>query len=435
MSPNPVTDLSTVETGFNVFTDSDQWRRRSSDFEVAADVTDAVVALDSALQLPPVDFMNTEFPEHRRLCLFVCGFWTLPEEVEGRVQSLARANEVTKAAAFALIQNQPKLAFEVLKSGAQGALEKQLSLALAGYIKGATDAIWPEIIRDVAADLEDPYAHSIFTFCAHGDWHHVLKEARLPLADQIGIAMMYLNDKELTIHITKTLSQAVHEGNLEAIVLTGLTESAIPLFENYIRRTFDLQTTVLALAFASPRFFTDSRVDIWKETYRSYLDRWRFFIERTKFDILCVKLSNPQRHRSSVPLVPGQMFIRCAFCDQNLDRTGDQRLSGDGPHSSGTHLERVFGDARSGTSCPKCGRHLPRCVICMQWVGVPDPHTRGGVAQGMSKEEALERFTAVCRTCWHMSHASHSEQWFRRHNVCPVPGCDCRCTSLDVGIG
>lgn len=46
----------------------------------------------------------------------------------------------------------------------------------------------------------------------------------------------------------------------------------------------------------------------------------------------------------------------------------------------------------------------------------------------------LDDFIIVCRSCWHMSHGSHAEEWFAEHEVCPVPECECRCGEMDGAV-
>ena len=81
----------------------------------------------------------------------------------------------------------------------------------------------------------------------------------------------------------------------------------------------------------------------------------------------------------------------------------------------------------------------------MLWLGVPDPGSKGvaaaaAAASGGGHEndrnrDPLREFVVVCRGCWHMSHAGHAEEWFREHDVCAVPGCECRCGEVDAGVG
>ena len=354
------------------------------------------------------------------------------------MKHLVLQGQNTHAAALAMIHDQAKLAFQALRNGTASATHREISLALAGFVKGSTDDIWDETVREIAKSSDDPYARAILALVSYGDWHDVLLETSLPLRDRIGVALMYLDDEELTQYIEETTSECVEQGDIEGIILTGLGEKAVPLFENYIIKFADLQTAVLAMALTTPRYFTDLRVGLWRDTYRSHLNAWRMFIPRVHFDVQCTKLSTLPGQRPLLPPPPRQITLRCNHCDQALDRNPDHASAPartPAPATSfGTHQGSIFGDIKSGSVCPKCGRHMPRCVICMMWLGTPDPHTRGGAAAAAAAEkDPMSKFISMCRSCWHMSHGGHAQEWFAEHDVCPVPECECRCVEIDAG--
>ena len=418
---------------------SDHMYRRLTAFNTHADFGDAVIVLAESLE-KTFPTWKTDSQEHRRVCLYTCGLGLSPQLVEATVKEMIDNSEKTKAAALAIIHSGGKLALQALRAGIISAVDRELSLALAGYLNGLTgdrNDTWHETIQNLAMDLQDPYARAILAFVSRGDWHDVLQETSLPLRDRVGIALMYLPDDELTQYINTSTNEAIKAGDIEGIILTGLGPKSVPLFENYIQKFSDLQTAVLALAFASPRYFTDPRVTTWRQTYRTQLDELGMFLQRAQFDVQHSKLSSLPDGASTLPSPPRQISIRCTYCDQSLDRNPDHNATA--PNTStnhGIHQGSIFGiTGKAGTACPKCGRHMPRCVICMNWVGVPDPHTKGAVAKPMEKKEAMDNFVSVCRGCWHVTHAGHAEEWFRRHSVCPASGCDCRCVDVDIAVG
>lgn len=399
------------------------------------------------------------------------------------MKDLAGKGQNTRAAALAIIHDQPKLAFLALRNGAASSAHRELSLALAGFVKGNTDDTWNETVQEIAKELDDPYARAVLALVSHGDWHDVLAETSLPLRDRVGIALMYLDDEELTDYIGSITTECIEQGDIDGIVLTGLTEQSIPLFQTYIQKFGDLQTTVLALSHTSPRYFSSPLVDHWRESYRSFLNTCRLFLQRVQFDIQSTKLSTPPNRKPLLPPAPRQVSLRCNNCDQALDRNPDNIPSPPAPSPSSTtafgttHQGSIFGDSRAGTICPKCGRHMPRCVICMLRLGTPDPSSKGALESGRKKKVVLatgagggagigigigtgtgtgtgtgagtgtagvhagekptgvlDDFITVCRSCWHMSHASHAEEWFAEHEVCPVPECECHCGVMDGGL-
>ena len=437
--------------------DSQRGPNKLSKPTYAKDVSDTVDILCDKLDLPEFRMVETDAPNHRRLCLHTCGLGLPYEKLEATVQDFVRQGQNTKAAALAIIHDQAKLAFQALRSGNASPAQKELSLALAGYNKGVIDDTWEQTVRDIKNDLDDPYARAILALVSYGDWHDVLAETSLPLRDRVGIALMYLTDDELTHYINDNAAECIREGDVEGVVLTGLTERAVSLFENYIRKFSDLQTAILVMSFSCPRYITDPRVDLWRHTYRSHLNNWGMFIQRVQFDVQCTKLSVSITGKPEIRLPSRQVSIRCNNCDQALHRKSNSILPPGSFDNFGTHQGSIFGEAKSGTVCPKCGRHMPSCVICMQWLGMPDPHSRGAVEEAKRKTaesendsiadgDPLEKFLTVCRRCWHMSHGAHSREWFEGrfnertqewiggHDKCPVPGCDCTCKAIDVEI-
>ena len=434
-------------------------------------IGNAIESLAKSLQLPESRAIETAFPMHRQLCLHTCGLGLPYQQLEADVKDLVQHGHNTKAAALAIIHDQPKLSFTALRNGKASSAHRELSLALAGFVKGNTDDTWDETVREVAKELNDPYARAILALVSYGDWHDVLAETSLPLKYRIGVALMYLDDLELTRYIDSTAAACIKHGDIEGIVLTGLTEKTVPLFQAYMLKFSDLQTPTLAMSFTSPKYFSDPLIDFWRVSYRSLLNTYRLFIQRVQFDVQATKLSVRSVARGGKPaLAPPsrQVSLRCNNCDQALDRNPDHvstSLAGPQPQVKSpfgnSQPTTMFGDAKSGAICPKCGRHMPRCVICMMWLGMPAsyPYSTGGAGEpkstvktlgsghpningnGSAEEnqekktakDVMKDFIAVCRRCWHMSHGAHSEEWFEQHDVCAVPGCECRCVDLDGG--
>ena len=82
---------------------------------------------------------------------------------------------------------------------------------------------------------------------------------------------------------------AVEEGNLEGILLTGLTPRGDDLAAAYVNRTADVQSATILFAQVVPKKFKDERAEMWRETYRDLLDVWQLWHERATFDIACRK--------------------------------------------------------------------------------------------------------------------------------------------------
>ncbi|KAL8657363.1 MAG: hypothetical protein Q9226_001989 [Calogaya cf. arnoldii] len=419
----------------------------------------AVEAICRSLDLPGLIHIESSLPAHRRLSLYICGFGLSGKEMNIAVENLTNEGQNTKAALLALIHDDPTQASRVLRTGSRPA-DRELSLALAGFIKGVTDDTWDETIQNIARTSTDPYARGIFALVRSGSWHDVLQETSLPLKFRIGIALMYLADDELTTYITTSTNACTYHGDVEGIVLTGLSSKAVPLFQNYILKYHDLQTAILAISHTSPRYFPSTIVETWRAEYRTRLNTYRLFIHRVRFDTGATKLSVASGNNGKPSLAPParQVSLKCSNCEQVMDRNPAHVPATPAPPgavsftSSNDQNRSIFADdVKNGTACPKCGKHLQRCVVCMLWLGMPDPHTKGGEhanAVDMERSRELQDdggkergrmlmkdFICVCRGCWHMMHVGHAEKWFRTNRTCPVPGCACACGERDGGFG
>ncbi|KAL8948359.1 MAG: hypothetical protein Q9222_005455, partial [Ikaeria aurantiellina] len=363
------------------------------------DISYAIEATCRSLGLPELSLVETALPAHRRLCLFICGF-ILPDKTSDIViRDLIKQEEFTKAAALALIHNQSTQAINVLKSDPASS-HRELLLALAGFVKGSTDDTWSETIQAVATSLSDPYARAILAFVRTGSWHDVLSETSLPLSFRLGIALMYLTDENLTSYISTQTAECVTHGDIEGIILTGLSWKAVPLFQSYILKyNNDIQTAILALSHTCPRYFPSPLVDTWREEYRAQLNTHRLFIPRVRFDTGATKLSIRDDNKPTLNPPPRQVSIKCSSCEQPLDRN-PQHISSTTPPPppppqpasyTATGSGSIFTDAKTGTVCPKCGAHLPRCVICMLWLGTPDPHSKAGALANAKLLEDSEK--------------------------------------------
>jgi hypothetical protein len=160
-----------------------------------------------------------------------------------------------------------------LKSGDQQM--RLMSAAVAGYYAHVQsnsvilNDTWKTLCSEFATELYDPYLRAIFAYVSDGNWRDLLEDIGLPIRERLGIAIRWLEDEELTNFLENAFHKAIKSGELESIVLTGITPKAIELLQVYIDRTGDVQTASLVASFAVPRFFSDIRVSYWVERYVS----------------------------------------------------------------------------------------------------------------------------------------------------------------------
>ncbi|CAG8544098.1 7760_t:CDS:2, partial [Scutellospora calospora] len=144
-----------------------------------------------------------------------------------------------------------------------------ISTALASYDHGQSNpknVLLSEMCRKLSKELREPYLRVIFSYIASGNWLYVLQQQEeLALLDRVGIALRFLDDDELSTYLSNATNKAKVAGDIEGIILTGLTSDGVTLFEKYVDNTGDVQTASLAMSFCVPRKFKDDRVLDWIE--------------------------------------------------------------------------------------------------------------------------------------------------------------------------
>ncbi|KAK2739865.1 hypothetical protein FQN57_006441 [Myotisia sp. PD_48] len=385
------------------------------------------------------------FPEKRQLCLHACGVPESIEDLKSQIDQLVTEKLHTKAAALAILQDEPKLAYTALRENKPTQAHKLLAMAIIGASKGDTGPEWQETCDEIAAELTDPYARAILALVSKGNWKSVIQETTLPLKYRVEVALRWLPDDELTTYLEESTTEATRQGDIEGIILTGLDHGGLDLFQSYINKFHDVQTPVLAMCHTVPRFIADApskrRFEAWRETYRQQMNSWKLHLNRVKFDVESRKLAMTWEGRRLVEPPLQQISLVCNYCTRPLSQqdalnaelsvaqtAGPEFMHPTAGHPLGPSL-------MGGTVCPKCSRHMPRCGICSLWLGSPDPRSKAAIAEDAKKSapskhdatDIMKRFIVFCIQCNHGFHADHARDWFVRHRVCPVAECNCIC--------
>ncbi|XP_076136788.1 GATOR2 complex protein MIOS isoform X1 [Alosa pseudoharengus] len=236
--------------------------------------------------------------EERSLALRLCGWIGRgPEvDVEPFLKSLELEGEWERAAAVALFNLDIRRAIQILNKGAsseKGDLNLNVvAMALSGYTD-EKKSLWREMCSTLRLQLKKPYLCVMFAFLTSepGAYDGVLYESSVAVRDRVAFACMFLNDSQLPRYIDKLTNEMKEAGNLEGILLTGLTKDGVDLMESYVDRTGDVQTASFCVLMGSPGdVVKDTRVQCWIENYRNLLDAWRFWHKRAEFDIHRSKL-------------------------------------------------------------------------------------------------------------------------------------------------
>ncbi|KAF2712939.1 ubiquitin-protein ligase-like protein E3 [Pleomassaria siparia CBS 279.74] len=404
-------------------------------------VVDAVKEICAIKEFPPFSGVATEFPENRQLCLSLCG-WNLSKKgLRERCSTLIDEGQYYKAIVLAVFQGYKDVALDLLKETIRQKQVQNIGLAAVITCEFVNDD-QRQMCSWMSDMTEEPYLKGLLEYFIKGDWAEVVRMEQLSLTDRVGVALKYLDDEKLSHFLRLTTQETIAYGNIEGLLLTGLTNRAVDLLEHYIAKFGDLQSAVLLLSRACPLYIQDPRWSLWKDMYMNQMQVWRTFLERTHYikehNLKCVSREGKSINK---PVAPS-LAIRCTSCQQNLALRKDAKTSRQYlvpvPDRSKSHhpgpLPRPHptkGTASSPSlACPNCNAQLPRCGLCMMWLGSPDP-SKLGAAQTLKGEDMEARLMVFCMSCTHGFHGHHARDWFARHAMCPVPDCQCMCGLLN----
>ncbi|KAF2502570.1 hypothetical protein BU16DRAFT_474872 [Lophium mytilinum] len=394
----------------------------------------AVKVICKEMEFPEFQGVHTSFPEHRQLCLSICGWNLSTKGLREKCMALMDRGEYHKAIVLAVFKGYKDVALDLLRYAIQQKLLHTIGLAAVIACDSVNDE-QRHMCSWMAEETDDPYLKALLAYFISGEWSTVTDMKQLSLTDRVGVALKYLDDERLGSFLHIAQSEAIVYGNVEGLILTGLTEQAMNIFEHYIAKFGDIQTAVLAMARTNPLYINDSRWSLWKDTYLSQMQTWRTFLERTHFikehNLRSVTRENRSLNKPSSPA----LSVRCHNCQMNLALRRDNKSKRDyivaDPHQPTPPSKRFLSRQNAGTSlsCPNCGAQMPRCGLCMMWLGSPDP-AKPGAAAALAEEDSETRLMVFCMRCTHGFHGHHARDWFARHAMCPVPDCQCMCGLL-----
>ncbi|KAI2499622.1 Zinc-ribbon like family [Fragilaria crotonensis] len=456
----------------------------SSDDGTTTNSTAAVVVEAESLDLVFYD------SNARRAALTACGWATttgsdFQESTHNSnsgtnqiLQECHERREFERAAALAVWHDNFAAAVQALDDGAalseihdsdqnsndndnnHSSLLQVISICIAGYSK-INSNVWenacsrllkrPDLQVDTKHSEGVAYLRALLQFLlARSDAERlsvILDDVKLSLCDRVGFACRFLRRNELKTQLHKWIVQCQEEGNVEGLLLTGLTLDGIKILQSFVDKTGDVQTASLVMCRVNMplSWKVERRVcSEWLDSYRGLLNIWQMWQARAMFDVdrseLLKKLSQTTRQDSRMigkpnakqvdpdfvlaASNPGQLEARCNYCSVSLSGARKQ----DGITSQWlSRAKNVL------SCCPRCRKPLPRCSICLLSLGCSNPYTElmnlgtaNGVTSSLASLPFAEWFT-WCMRCKHGGHAHHLVGWFANHDTCPVSGCDCQC--------
>ncbi|VDI39836.1 WD repeat-containing protein mio [Mytilus galloprovincialis] len=380
-------------------------------------------------------FMRQYLSEERDKVLQLCG-WGNSDNTEGLnlfLKELHKNGQTSKAAAIALFNLKFGQTIEILSGKYRHQTEDStmmnaVAMAISGYSEDK-QTLWRKTCSALLHKLTDPYLRAIFAFlsCEKDNYQEILDMKDLNLCDRVAFAALYLSDSKLQEFMESLIKEVKENGDLDGLLLTGLTSDGIDLLQRHLDRTGDIQTVALAIVYSLPCDITKEdkeKVVMWIQCYREMLDRWQLWHYRAKLDIIWHQNDTSTR-------VPSQAFISCNFCGKsiacNLPMVQRSLPFMSGPMAANFNRPKV-------TCCPGCRKPLPRCALCLTNLGTPSGTGLYHHKEKLGLDSKLSPFQdwfSWCQSCRHGGHVSHLFEWFDEHSECPVTGCTCNCVSRD----
>jgi len=86
--------------------------------------------------------------------------------------------------------------------------------------------------------------------------------------------------------LTSETQQLARHGDLEGLLITGLSDEGLELLQVYVENTSDVQTVSAIILHSLPSALSNEpRAKVWVEAYKSILDRQRLWHQRAQFDM------------------------------------------------------------------------------------------------------------------------------------------------------
>jgi len=372
----------------------------------------------------------TYFSSNRGAALRVCGWGA--DNLDDFLTSLEKKGQYERATAIAVFHLDVRRAISSLQRAVAEGGDPTLNLvaiALSGY--GGGGGLWKETCLTLQEQFKHPYLRACFSFlCSENNsltnvLYHYKND--VSLSDRIAFACRFLSDEELMTYVEHMSEHVIETGDLEGIILTGLSKEGVTLLQNYVDNTGDVQSAALIMTNVVPKIFEDPRVDFWLDCYRKLLDMWGLWPQRSMLDVACMEFAE------RVPNPPPQTYVRCNFCNSPIT-FGQIKLEKGIPgmfnrsNASNNKKTKI-------SSCPSCNKRLPLCSVCLLPLTCTAPSLRPkenedlGIYWTEGSASFGEWFT-WCQTCRHGGHAKHLIEWFSSHEDCPVTDCPCRCNSI-----
>lgn len=256
------------------------------------------------------------------------------------IDYLEKEGNYMRAAAIAVFNMRLQRAVDTLTMGATKSDPNlsSVAMALSGYT-GERTSMWREMCQSLKGQLTNPYMKAMFAFLTSDSdtsFHEIIDDKNLILADRVAFSLLYLPDDKLNIYLSETMSSLVDNGDLNGILLTGITHDGLSLLQRYIEISSDIQSVSLIVLHSLPSVIcNDPRAQLWVECYRGMLDCWRLWHQRAQFDNLWYSNS------SNLAKPPNHILISCNYCGNAINKSQQQQQQILNQSSGSLHNQQV----------------------------------------------------------------------------------------------
>lgn len=254
------------------------------------------------------------------------------------IDYLEKEGNYMRAAAIAVFNMRLQRAIESLTKGAKkgDANLSSVAMALSGYT-AERSSIWREMCQNLKNQLDDPYMKAMFAFLTcdnDSSFSEIIHDQDLILVDRVAFSLLYLPDDKLNVYLSETMSTLVANGDLNGILLTGITTEGLNLLQRYIETSSDIQSVSLIMLHSLPSAIcNEDRPKLWVECYRGMLDCWRLWHHRAKFDNLWYS------NAANTAKAPIHILINCKYCGNSINKSSHHQHISDQQFPSQLHLQ------------------------------------------------------------------------------------------------
>ena len=274
-----------------------------------------------------------------------------------------------------------------------------------------SDLNYTKMCKSLAKTENDPWVKSSLLFLSGPKNLSKILES-FNILDSAGFALRFLNDQDLKNHLKGLQAKGQETGDLQSLIISGLTADTPLLLQKFYEKTGDIQTVGI-LSIFTQQFTKSDILDQFVQTYKSHLTRFEMFNTKCQFEIEESRILSRKQDRGK-----GMRCYYCgnsvANCDVSANSSMTKRID------SQSHDQAVL------NHCPSCPGALPRCCVCLASLKAINPY----FINKSGKEISVGLFI-WCEKCHHGGHNSHILEWFNESLACPVYGCGCHCASID----